>query len=264
MGMVLVKKQKLEYETHAETAKLPTKWRDMNAWRKIIRHEIDICKKLDADVNFPTIHWMSYSVEHIRRHGALQQYSAERHEQAHKTILKDGWNSSNHNLNFLPQVITFQSRICCFEIREVNSGTLAQHRENIAATCKVLPTGVDLAAPRSSQLYAKYKFMQPCNRRDGMDPDAMINDFRALLFNTQDTAHRVTIYNGTWQFLMHKSHNKMYISDSQLHAMELCIYHGIKIQVEGVSGQRISQICWCTGSQNWCRGDQRKDWVWVK
>jgi hypothetical protein len=28
----------------------------------------------------------------------------------------------------------------------------------------------------------------------------------------------------------------MYISDEQLHAMEICINHGIKVQVEGVDG----------------------------
>jgi len=61
---------------------------------------------------------MSHWAEQVCRYGALQQYSAERHEQAHKTNLKDGWNISNHNLNYLPQVITFQRRILCFEIRE--------------------------------------------------------------------------------------------------------------------------------------------------
>ena len=69
---------------------------------------------------------MSHWVEHIRRYGALQQYSAERHEQAHKPNLKDSWNASNHNLNYLLQVITFQRRILCFEIRELNLQVLAQ------------------------------------------------------------------------------------------------------------------------------------------
>jgi len=55
----------------------------------------------------------------------------------------------------------------------------------------------------------------------------MIKDFRALLDNTQNATHRVKIYNGTQEFLKHKSSNKMYISDEQLHAMELCIYDGI-------------------------------------
>jgi len=41
----------------------------------------------------------------------------------------------------------------------------------------------------------------------------------------------------------------MYLSDEQLQAMECCIYHGIKVQVEGLEGERLSQICRCTGSQ---------------
>jgi hypothetical protein len=51
---------------------------------------------------------MSHWVEQIWWYGALQQYSAERHDVAHKTNLKDCWKASNHNLNYLPQVITFQ------------------------------------------------------------------------------------------------------------------------------------------------------------
>jgi len=64
--------------------------------------------------------------------------------------------------------------------------------------------------------------------------------------------------------MKHKSRKKTYISDEQLHAMELCIYHGIKVQVEGLEGERISQMCRCTGSQSWGGGDRRNDWVWVK
>ena len=92
----------------------------------------------------------------------------------------------------------------------------------------------------------------------------MIKDFRALLDYTQDTMHRLPIYSGTRELIKHKSRNKTYISDEQLHTMELCIYHGIKVQVEGLDDERISQMCRCTGSQSWHGGDQRNDWVWVK
>jgi hypothetical protein len=106
--------------------------------------------------------------------------------------------------------------------------------------------------------------MGPQNRRDGNHPDAMIKDFEALLNNTQDATHHAAIYSGTREFIKHKSLNKTYISDEQLHAMELCIYHGIKVQVEGFEGERISQMGRCTGSQSWRGGDRRNDWVWVK
>jgi len=91
----------------------------------------------------------------------------------------------------------------------------------------------------------------------------MIKDFRALPDNTQDATHRAAIYSGTWGFIKHKSRNKTCISDEQLHAMELCIYHGIKDQVEGLEGELISQICQCTGSQSWRGGDRQNDWRWV-
>jgi len=201
LGTELVKKRKVDEETNAETWMPSKKRREMNAWQDYIIHEIDISKELEADCNFPKIHLMSHWAEQIRRYGALQQYSAERHEQAHKTNLKDGWNASNHNLNYLPQVITFQRRMLCFKMRELNLQALAQHRENRAAACKVLPSGADLAASLSPQSYAKPEFMGPQNRRDGKHPDAMIKDFRALLDNTQDAMHRAAIYSGTREII---------------------------------------------------------------
>jgi len=256
----LVKKRKVDEETNADTWTPSNKRRKMNAWWDYISHEIDISKQSDADFNFPKIHLMSHWAKQVCRYGALQQYFAERHEQAHKTNLKDGWNASNHNLNYLPQVITFQRRILCFEIRELNLQALSQRQENGAAAFKVLPSGADLAAPQNPQTYEKPEFMGPQNRCDGKHPDPMIKDFRALLDNTQDATHRAAIHSGTPEFIQHKSRNKTYISDEQLHAMELCIYHGIKIHVEGLDGERISQMCRCTGSQSWRGGDRRNDW----
>jgi hypothetical protein len=92
----------------------------------------------------------------------------------------------------------------------------------------------------------------------------MIKDFRALLDNTQDAMRRATIHNGTREFLTHKSRKITYILDDQLHAMELCIHHGIKVQFEALEGERISQICRCTGTESWRGGDRQNDWVSVK
>jgi len=112
----LVKKRRVDEETNAETRTPSKKRGKINARWDYISHKIDVSKELDADFNFPKIHLRSHWVKQIRRYGALQQYSAERHEQAHQTNINNGWNASNHNLNYLPQVITFQSRILCFEI----------------------------------------------------------------------------------------------------------------------------------------------------
>ena len=126
----------------------------MNSWWDYISHEIEIAKVSDANFNFPKVHLMSHWAEQIRRYRALQQYFAERHEQTHKSNLEDGWNASDHNLHYLPQVTTIQGRILCFEIRELNLQALAQCRGNSAAACKVLPSGADLAAPLSPQSFA--------------------------------------------------------------------------------------------------------------
>jgi hypothetical protein len=179
----------------------------------------------------------------------LQQHSAERHQHAHKTKLKDRLNASNHNLNYLPLVITFQRRILCIKNREPNLPAIAQCWENSTATCTVLTSGAALAAPIIAQLNAKYEFKEPKNHHDGKHPDAMIKDLRALLGNTQNSMHPLVIYSCTQEFSKNKSRNKTYMSDEQLHSMELCIYHGIKVQVEGLDSEPISQMSQCTGSQ---------------
>jgi len=141
-------------------------------------------------------------------------------------------------------------------MRELNLQALAQGWEKSAAACNVLPSGADLAAPLSSQSYTKPEFMGPPNRRDGNHPDAMIKDLRAILDKTQDAMHLVPIFSGTREFIKYKSRNKTYMLDEQLHAMELCICHDIKVQVEGLEGERISQMCRFTGSQSWRGGDR--------
>jgi len=161
-------------------------------------------------------------------------------------------------------VNTFQHRILWFKIRDLTLQALAHHRENSAATCKVLPFGSNLAAFLSSQSYAQPEFMGPQTRRHGKHPDAMINHLRALFDNTQEATHHVAIYNCTGHFIKHKSRNKTNISDQQLHAMELCIFHGIKVQVDGLESECISQICRCPRSHSWRWRDRWNDWVLVK
>jgi hypothetical protein len=80
----------------------------------------------------------------------------------------------------------------------------------------------------------------------------------------QDPTHHMAIYSGMRQFIKHNSRSKKYLSDEQLHAMELCMYHGIKIQVEGLDGEHISQMCRCRESQSWRGVDRQNDWEWVK
>ena len=121
-----MKNRNVDEETNAETWTPSNEQHEMNAWWDYISHEIDISKELDANFNFPKIHLMSHWAEQICQYGALQEYSAERHDQALKTNLKDGWNASNYNLNYLPQVITFQRHILCFEIRQLTLAALAQ------------------------------------------------------------------------------------------------------------------------------------------
>jgi hypothetical protein len=85
--------------------------------------------------------------------------------------------------------------------------------------------------------------MGPQNHRDGTHPDPMIKDCSALLDNTQHATHRAAMYSGPREFTNHMCHNKTYISDEQLHAMELCIYHGITVQVDSLECERMSQMC---------------------
>jgi hypothetical protein len=91
--------------------------------------------------------------------------------------------------------------------------------------------------------------MGPQNCRDGKHLDAMIKEFRALHDNTHNAMHRTAIYSGTQEIITLRRYNRTYISDEQLHAMELFIYDRIKVQVVGLEGECISQMCRYTGSQ---------------
>jgi hypothetical protein len=177
--------------------------------------------------------------------------------------IKDSWNVSNHNLHYLPPVITSQRPILCFGLREHNVQALVQCWENSAAACKVLPSGADPATPLISQSYVKPEFMGPQNHQNGKNPDAMIKDFRRLLDKTYDTMHLVAIYSGTRELIKRKSCNQTYILDQQLHAMEHCICYGIMVHIAGLDGERISRMCQCTASESWCRGDRQNDLVWA-
>jgi len=75
--------------------------------------------------------------------------------------------------------------------------------------------------------------MGPQIRHDGKHAEGMIETFREWLDSTYSAMHRMVIYRGTREFVKHQGQNMMDILDEQLHTMELCIYHGIKVQVEG-------------------------------
>jgi len=102
LRMELMEKRKVGKKTYVKTWTPSRKWCEMNAWRDDLSRKIDVSEKFDGDFILPKIHLVSHWVQQIPWYAALQQYSAERHEQAHKTNLKDSWNASNHNLNYLP------------------------------------------------------------------------------------------------------------------------------------------------------------------
>ena len=166
----------------------------MNAWLKDISHEIDVCMEWNADFNILKIHLMSHWDEQIHQYGALQQYSAARHEEAHIKNLQDGWNAYYHNLNYLPQVITFHRWILCWEIWELNIQALVQHQEKSAAMCEVLPSCTDLAAPLITQSYLKPEIMGPQNGHDGK--------YLTLWSKTSDHYLRICkAQRTTWQYI---------------------------------------------------------------
>jgi len=246
----LVQKGNVGMETNAETRTLSKMLHERKDWWDYISHKIYVCKKLDANSNFPNIHLMSHWAEQICWYGALQQYSADSYQEKLKTDLQDSWNTLYHNLNYLRQVISYQCCILCFKIRDLIPQTLTNRRQHSAAAYIILPYGADRAYPLSFQSYANPQFMGPRNRNDGKQPHAGIKDFRALLDNPLDATHRVAMYSSTRELIKHQGRNKMYISGYELHPMELCVYHCFQPQVEDLGGERISQMCGWTESQS--------------
>jgi hypothetical protein len=73
--------------------------------------------------------------------------------------VKDSWNDSDHNISYLPQVLTFQHHILCFQITELNVQSRIQCWGNSAGASNFLGSGADVAAPMCSQSNAKPKFL---------------------------------------------------------------------------------------------------------
>jgi hypothetical protein len=55
----LMKKQKVDKETNAETRMQSNTRRRMIYWRDYISHKLDVSKEIDADFNFPKMQLMS-------------------------------------------------------------------------------------------------------------------------------------------------------------------------------------------------------------
>jgi len=72
LGTKLVNQWKVDNETSVETGMPSEMLREMNSSLDYIRHGIDVPKKLDADVNFLKINFMSHWVEQIHQYRALQ------------------------------------------------------------------------------------------------------------------------------------------------------------------------------------------------
>jgi hypothetical protein len=83
----------------------------------------------------------------------------------------------------------------------------------------------------------------------------MIEDFGELLDNMQDATHRMAIYSNMPEIFNHRRCNNKYVSEEKLDAIELGIYHCIMVEVKGLEGEHISQMCQYTGSQSWPGGD---------
>jgi hypothetical protein len=119
---------------------------EMITWQNSLSQNMDDSNNLDANCNIPKIHFISHSVQQISLYQALQQFPPQRNTETHHMNLRDGSNSSNHNLNYLTQVIILQHRIVCIEVRDLNLQTVTQCQENRTAIWKVLSSAADLAA----------------------------------------------------------------------------------------------------------------------
>jgi len=75
--------------------------------------------------------------------------------------------------------------------------------------------------------------MGPQHRCNGNHSDVMITDIRQWLNHIRDAMHCMTINIGTQEFIKHRSPDNTFIRDEQLHAMELGMYDGNNVQVQG-------------------------------
>ena len=253
----LVRKRKAEEELRAESLTPTQRRREYNEWRDFIDSEVDMSKEGDAHFNFIKIHLMSHFAEQVRLYGSLPQWSAETHEHAHRANLKDGWNASNKNLDYLPQIFAYQRRVLCFEMRGLNrqavQGSDDHHLAGKTAT---------IAGPSTASPFTQPMLISPQN--DNKTPDGQLKHFGALV-DSIDVVQRSALLNGTRDFLQRRLPKRDEIlSDEELRKAEICIYHAIKVEVDDLDGDKKTQMCRCTGEKPWRGAQKRNDWVWVR
>ena len=288
----LVRKRKAEEELRADSLTPSQRRREHSEWRDFIDSEVDLSKENDAHFNFIKIHLLSHFTEQIRLYGSLPQWSAETHEHAHRANMKDGWNASNHNLDYLPQIFAFHRRVLCFEIRSLNLRSVERLRKDSdsdnnpwqiettipdPSSARQNPHSAEglrtdsgnhrantatITGPSSaSPLFTQPMLISPQN--DSKTPDGQMKHFGALVDST-DVVQRSALLNGTRDFLLRRLSKRDEILDEELRKAEICIYHAVKVVIDDMDGERKTQMCRCTGEKPWRGAQKRNDWVWVR
>jgi len=245
----LLKKWKVDEKTNAETWTPSKKRREMNVWRDYMRRKIDDSKALGADFTFQLSTWCLIGLNRF-----LDM------EPCNSIVPRDtNKHMKQTSMTFGTPPIKISTT--CHKWSPCSVAFSASKSESSISKLSLSFGSIMLPPAKSSLLvliwlppYAPSHMRSPNSCRPKTTVMESILTLWTKTSEHYSTIHRMertawVLYSSMREFVKQKNCNKMDILDEQLLAMELCIYHGIKVQAEGLDGECISQMCRCTGSQ---------------
>jgi hypothetical protein len=196
-------------------------------WQSFISAEMIEYNEEGSDFNFPKIHHMLHFGEKIGRYGSLKQWSTETRESSHRTQLKVPYNKSNRTGDIYAQMIENYLRSDVFAIRRLNIA--ARRDENAGSSSGTIGdslAGVIFTSNQSSSEQAK------------------IISFATLLVSVRNDNLRNKLYHATNRFLLSR---KIKIASDNLLQCAVNVYHGMRVALTIMYGEKVIQYVRCTG-----------------
>jgi hypothetical protein len=213
-------------------------------WQSFINAEMVEYNEEGSDFNFPKIHQLLHFGEQIRRYGSLKQWSTETGESSHRTQLKDPYNKSNRSGDIYGQMIEYYLRSDAFAIRRLNiAAKRGENAESGRDSIEDSLAGVRFTSEQSSSVQAK------------------TISFAQLLTSLRGEDLQNELCRATNRFLLSR---KIKIGSNDLLQCPVNVYHGVRIPLSNMYGERMIQYVRCTGEKSWYGQPARHDWVWVQ
>jgi len=201
--------------------------------------------------NFIKMHYLTHFASHVRCFGSISIYSTEIGELAHKDHIKDGYHRSNKN-EAAQQILLHYGRQRAIGIRLQTIEALSKVEAVIMVEDSgiEMPTGASRSTPRwvlKGRIKNTSRLTEVCTALDIHYSNMM----EEILCFIRQTA---------------RDNPQLPADPSELGLLPVERFAQLEIPVPELQETDRFQIhrARCTGTQAFCNGGSRNDWVWVK